>query len=299
MTKRPFFILLFAGLLPGNALAVPTGPWAMVSPGLITVDLIPTRPGTLGYQWGVGGGVLLDDLPFLLSVGGELEQSQAALAASRQEHEATQADVERLNGDPTVDGVLVQLPLPGHIDQQRIIEAIDPAKDVDGFHPVSQGRMLAGLPGLRPCTPAGIVELLRRSEVPLSGVRAVVVGRSNIVGKPLAAMLMQKGVDATVTVCHSRTRDLAVHTREAQVLVAALGRPAITADMVRDGAVVIDVGIHRLEAPDRPKGTKLVGDVHFEPVARVASAITPVPGGVGPMTVAMLMLNTVEAAAAR
>ena len=208
--------------------------------------------------------------------------------------------VQRLNGDDGVDGILVQLPLPGHIDEQTVIETIDPAKDVDGFHPVSQGRMLAGLPGLRPCTPAGIVELLRRSEVPLSGVRAVVVGRSNIVGKPLAAMLMQKGVDATVTVCHSRTRDLAVHTREAQVLVAALGRPeAITADMVRDGAVVIDVGIHRLEAPDRPKGTKLVGDVHFEPVARVASANTPVPGGDGPMTDAMLMLNTVEAAAAR
>lgn len=206
--------------------------------------------------------------------------------------------VARLNADPTVDGVLVQLPLPGHIDEQRVIEAIDPAKDVDGFHPVSQGRMLSGLPGLRPCTPAGIVELLQRSEVALAGARAVIVGRSNIVGKPLAAMLMQKGVDATVTVCHSRTRDLAEHTRGAHVLVAALGRPqAITADMVREGAVVIDVGIHRLEDADAPRGTRLVGDVDFEPVSRVASAVTPVPGGVGPMTVAMLMRNTVEAAA--
>lgn len=212
--------------------------------------------------------------------------------------EALLATVARLNADPAVDGVLVQLPLPGHIDEQRVIEAIDPAKDVDGFHPVSQGRMLAGLPGLRPCTPAGIVELLQRSEVALAGARAVVVGRSNIVGKPLAAMLMQKGVDATVTVCHSRTRDLAEHTRGAHVLVAALGRPrAITADMVREGAVVIDVGIHRLEDPDAPRGTRLVGDVDFEPVSRVASAVTPVPGGVGPMTVAMLMRNTVEAAA--
>jgi methylenetetrahydrofolate dehydrogenase (NADP+) / methenyltetrahydrofolate cyclohydrolase len=206
--------------------------------------------------------------------------------------------VRRLNADEAVDGVLVQLPLPGQIDEQTVIEAIDPAKDVDGFHPLNQGRMLAGLPGLRPCTPAGIVELLQRGGVPLAGARAVVVGRSNIVGKPVAAMLMRKGVDATVTVCHSRTRELAVHTRTADVLVAALGRPqAITAEMVRDGAVVIDVGIHRID--DGEGGTRLVGDVDFDGVSRLASAITPVPGGVGPMTVAMLMRNTVEAAAAR
>jgi methylenetetrahydrofolate dehydrogenase (NADP+)/methenyltetrahydrofolate cyclohydrolase len=206
--------------------------------------------------------------------------------------------VRRLNADESVDGVLVQLPLPDQIDEQTVIEAIDPAKDVDGFHPVSQGRMLAGLPGLRPCTPAGIVELLQRGGVPLSGARAVVVGRSNIVGKPVAAMLMRKGIDATVTVCHSRTRELGIHTRTADVLVAALGRPqAITAEMVRDGAVVIDVGIHRID--DGQGGTRLVGDVDFDGVSRLASAITPVPGGVGPMTVAMLMRNTVEAAAAR
>ncbi len=211
--------------------------------------------------------------------------------------------VQRLNGDDGVDGILVQLPLPGHIDEQTVIETIDPAKDVDGFHPVNQGRMLAGLPGLKPCTPAGIVELLQRGGVPLSGARVVVVGRSNIVGKPAAAMLMQKGIDATVTVCHSRTRELGTHTRAADVLVAALGRPrAITAEMVRDGAVVIDVGIHRIddgEGGARLGRTRLVGDVDFDGVSRLASAITPVPGGVGPMTVAMLMRNTVEAAAAR
>ncbi len=208
--------------------------------------------------------------------------------------------VARLNADDTVDGVLVQLPLPEQIDEQTVIEAIDPRKDVDGFHPISQGRMLAGLPGLRPCTPAGIVELLERDPVPLAGARAVVVGRSNIVGKPVAAMLMQKGTDATVTVCHSRTRDLGAITREAEVLVAALGSPrAITAEMVRPGAVVIDVGIHRIPDADAPRGTRLVGDVDFGPVSEVAAAITPVPGGVGPMTVAMLMRNTVLAAAAR
>jgi len=211
--------------------------------------------------------------------------------------------VQRLNGDDGVDGILVQLPLPGHIDEQTVIETIDPAKDVDGFHPVNQGRMLAGLPGLKPCTPAGIVELLQRGGVPLSGARVVVVGRSNIVGKPAAAMLMQKGIDATVTVCHSRTRELGTHTRAADVLVAALGRPrAITEEMVRDGAVVIDVGIHRIddgEGGARLGRTRLVGDVDFDGVSRLASAITPVPGGVGPMTVAMLMRNTVEAAAAR
>jgi methylenetetrahydrofolate dehydrogenase (NADP+) / methenyltetrahydrofolate cyclohydrolase len=208
--------------------------------------------------------------------------------------------VDELNQDETVDGVLVQLPLPGHMDEQAVIEAIAPDKDVDGFHPISVGRLVTGLPGLRSCTPAGVVELLRRCEVPVTGKHAVVVGRSNNVGKPLAALLTLKGEDATVTVCHSRTADLAHHTRQADVLVAAMGRPrAITADMIKPGAVVVDVGIHRVDDPTHPKGSRLVGDVDFGPVSEIASAITPVPGGVGPMTVAMLMHNTVCAAEAK
>lgn len=209
--------------------------------------------------------------------------------------------VARLDADGAVDGILVQLPLPPHMDERTVIEAIDPAKDADGFHPINQGRLLAGLPGLRPCTPAGIVELLVRGDVETRGAHAVVVGRSNIVGKPLAALLMHKGegADATVTVCHSRTVDLASYTVEADILIAALGRPrAITAEMVKPGAAVIDVGIHRVEDASAPGGTRLCGDVDFEPVAEIASAISPVPGGVGPMTVAMLMHNTVAAAEA-
>ena len=208
--------------------------------------------------------------------------------------------VARLNADPTMDGVLVQLPLPDHADDQAVIEAIHPDKDVDGWHPISAGRLMTGMPGFRPCTPAGIVELLRRSEVPLTGAHAVIVGRSNIVGKPLAALMLLKGTDATVTVCHSRTRNLASFTRQADILVAAMGRPqAIGADMVKPGAAVVDVGIHRIDDPTAPRGTRLVGDVDFAAVSEVASAITPVPGGVGPMTVAMLMHNTVVSAEAR
>jgi methylenetetrahydrofolate dehydrogenase (NADP+) / methenyltetrahydrofolate cyclohydrolase len=209
--------------------------------------------------------------------------------------------VARLNADAAVDGILVQLPLPPQMDERRVIEAIDPAKDADGFHPINQGRLLAGIPGLRPCTPAGIVELLVRGGVETRGAHAVVVGRSNIVGKPVAALLMQKGdgADATVTICHSRTVDLPSYTLEADILIAAMGRPrAITAEMVKPGAAVIDVGIHRIEDATAPKGTRLCGDVDFDPVAEIASAITPVPGGVGPMTVAMLMHNTVAAAEA-
>ena len=210
------------------------------------------------------------------------------------------ARVAALNTDEAVDGVLVQLPLPRHMDEQAVIEAIHPDKDVDGFHPVSVGRLMTGLPGLRSCTPAGVVELLHRCEIPIRGKHAVVVGRSNNVGKPLAALLMLKGEDATVTVCHSRTPDLAHHTSQADLLVAAMGRPqAITADMVKPGAVVVDVGIHRIDDPEAKNGTRLVGDVDFAAVSEVASAITPVPGGVGPMTVAMLMYNTVCSAEAR
>lgn len=209
------------------------------------------------------------------------------------------AEIERLNNDPEVDGFIVQLPLPRHIDEQAVIEAIDPDKDVDGFHPVNVGRASVGLPAFHSATPAGIVELLRRSGITTAGKRVVIVGRSNIVGKPLASLLMQKGpqADATVTVCHSATPDLAALTRQADILVAALGRPGfVTADMVADGAVVVDVGTTRVPDASRKSGFRLSGDVDFETVAPKCSAITPVPGGVGPMTIVSLMLNTLKAA---
>ncbi|RMH54482.1 MAG: bifunctional methylenetetrahydrofolate dehydrogenase/methenyltetrahydrofolate cyclohydrolase FolD [Bacteroidetes bacterium] len=202
-----------------------------------------------------------------------------------------------LNADDGVDGILVQLPLPDHIDEQKVIYAIDPAKDVDGFHPASIGKLVLGQPGFQPATPAGIMEMLRRSGISPRGQHAVVVGRSNIVGKPMANLLLQKGVDATVTVCHSRTPDLPSMTRQADILVAAIGRAHfITADMVKPGAVVIDVGINRVEDATRPRGYRLVGDVDFEAVRERAGWITPVPGGVGPMTRAMLLRNTMLAA---
>ncbi len=205
--------------------------------------------------------------------------------------------IDRLNRDAGVDGILVQLPLPRHIDEQKVIYALSPEKDVDCFHPVNVGRIMIGEPRFLPCTPAGIMEMLRRTGIETRGARAVVVGRSNIVGKPMANLLMQKGVDATVTVCHSRTRDLPAITREADLLVAAIGRAHfITADMVREGAAVIDVGINRVEDASRPRGYRLVGDVDFEAVREKAGWITPVPGGVGPMTIAMLLQNTLKAA---
>lgn len=205
--------------------------------------------------------------------------------------------VHQLNDDPEVDGLLVQLPLPDHIDDRAVIDAIEPSKDVDGFHPENLGRLLIGNPSFIPATPYGIMEMLRRSDIDVEGMRAVVIGRSNIVGKPLAALLMQRSANATVTVCHSRTRDLAAHTREADLVVAAVGRPAfLTADMVKDGAVVIDVGINRVDDDSREKGYRLVGDVDFDGVEPKASWITPVPGGVGLMTRAMLLKNTMHAA---
>ena len=205
-----------------------------------------------------------------------------------------------LNADPAVDGILVQLPLPDGIDEAAIIHAIDPAKDVDGFHPENVGKLVLGEDTLEPCTPAGIVEMLRRSGVETSGAHAVVVGRSNIVGKPMASLLLRRGLDCTVTVCHSRTRDLAEITRQADILVAAIGRAEfVTADMVREGATVIDVGITRVEDLTRERGYRLVGDVDFEAVREKAAAITPVPGGVGPMTIAMLLHNTLRAAERR
>lgn len=205
--------------------------------------------------------------------------------------------VNRLNEDPNVDGILVQLPLPDHIDDQKVIDAIDPAKDVDCFHPENVGKLMLGLPGFKPATPAGIVELIKRAGIEISGKQVVIIGRSNIVGKPLANLLMQKGVDATVTVCHSRTKNMPDITRQADILIAALGRAEfVTAEMVKEGAAVIDVGINRVEDSTRERGYRLVGDVAFDEVSEKASFITPVPGGVGPMTIALMLQNTLSAA---
>jgi methylenetetrahydrofolate dehydrogenase (NADP+)/methenyltetrahydrofolate cyclohydrolase len=199
--------------------------------------------------------------------------------------------IARLNADPAVHGILVQLPLPPHINEAAVVDALSPFKDVDGFSPHSLGLLAAGRPRFLPCTPHGVLQLLVRNNIPVAGAHVVVIGRSNIVGKPLALILMQKGIDATVTVCHSRSKNLADWTRSADIVVAALGKARfLRADMVRPGAVVVDVGINRL-----PDGT-LVGDVDFEAVRQVASAITPVPGGVGPMTITMLLYNTLQAA---
>ena len=197
--------------------------------------------------------------------------------------------IDQLNDDP----------LPDHVDEAKVIERLSPSKDVDGFHPSNVGKLVIGMDTFKPCTPAGVQELLVRSGIEIAGKHAVVIGRSNIVGKPMANLLVQKHKDAnaTVTVCHSRTRDLAALTRQADILIAALGSPHIvTADMVKEGAVVIDVGINRVDDASAKKGYRIVGDVDFDAVSQVASAITPVPGGVGPMTVAMLMVNTLKAA---
>ena len=209
------------------------------------------------------------------------------------------AKVAELNEDPAIDGFIVQLPLPRHIDTNKVIEAVRPEKDVDGFHPMNIGRMVAGLPALLPATPSGIVELLRRYELPTDGKHCVVIGRSNIVGTPVSILLaknLEPG-NCTVTLCHSRTQNLADITRTADILVAALGRPEfVTADMVKPGAVVIDVGTTRVEDAAKKSGWALKGDVNFAEVAPLTSYITPVPGGVGPMTIAMLLLNTLRAA---
>jgi methylenetetrahydrofolate dehydrogenase (NADP+)/methenyltetrahydrofolate cyclohydrolase len=208
--------------------------------------------------------------------------------------------VEELNSDETVHGVLVQMPLPKHIDPDTVIRHIDPLKDVDGFHPVNVGKLLIGhSDGFAPCTPAGVQRMLVHYGVETRGADVVVVGRSTIVGKPMAALMVQsgEGADSTVTICHSRTRDLAGHTRRADILIVAAGRARmVTADMVKPGAVVIDVGMNRIPDASTKSGTRLVGDVDFEGVRQVASLITPVPGGVGPMTIAMLLRNTVRAA---
>jgi methylenetetrahydrofolate dehydrogenase (NADP+)/methenyltetrahydrofolate cyclohydrolase len=208
--------------------------------------------------------------------------------------------LQKLNADSSVHGVLVQAPLPDHINQAQVYAAVSPDKDVDGFHPVNVGKLMLGdETGFKPCTPAGIHELLIRSGARIEGSETVILGRGNIVGKPMAAMLLQKTprANATVTVCHARTRDVAAHCRRADILIAAIGRPRfVTADMVKPGAVVIDVGVNRAPDPAAPGGTKLVGDVDFDEVIKVAGLITPNPGGVGPMTIAILMRNTVQAA---
>ena len=207
--------------------------------------------------------------------------------------------IDQYNADSKFDGILVQLPLPKHVSEGKVLMRIDPGKDVDGFHPVNVGKMVVGAKSYLPCTPAGIQQLLVRSGNHPKGKHVVIVGRSNIVGKPIANILVQKapGADATVTICHSRTADLPQITRQADILIAAIGVPKfVKADMVKDGVVVIDVGVNRIDDPSTKSGTRLVGDVDFESVKEKAKAITPVPGGVGPMTITMLMKNTVEAA---
>jgi len=220
------------------------------------------------------------------------------LAAETSEAELL-ATVDRLNADPTIHGMLVQLPLPKHIHSDQVLRRIDPGKDVDGFHPVNVGKLVLGDPtAFRPATPYGVQQMLIRGGIEIKGANVVIVGRSNIVGRPLANLLIQDGPggNATVTICHSRSRDLPAITRGADILVVAMGKPEfVTADMVRPGAVVIDVGINRVDDPSHPKGYRLAGDVAYEPVAQIASAITPVPGGVGPMTIAMLLANTLQA----
>jgi methylenetetrahydrofolate dehydrogenase (NADP+) / methenyltetrahydrofolate cyclohydrolase len=248
-----------------------------------------------------------DDPASAVYVGGKEKASREAGMSGetiRLSSDTSQAQllslIEQLNADETVHGILVQMPLPKQIDPDTVINHIRPEKDVDGFHPVNVGKLLIGhTDGFVPCTPAGVQRLLGEYEVRTAGAECVVIGRSTIVGKPMAALMIQSGplADATVTVCHSRTRDLAAHTRRADILIAAVGRARlVTADMVKPGAVVVDVGMNRIDDPTTKSGTRLVGDVDFDGVRHVASLITPVPRGVGPMTIAMLLRNTVRAA---
>jgi len=211
--------------------------------------------------------------------------------------EALFDEIARLNADAAIHGILVQLPLPKGFDEKRVIDAISPEKDVDGFTPVNVGRMMIGEPCFLPCTPHGILKLIEFAGLDVRGRHAVVIGRSNIVGKPVAALLARKGVDATVTLCHTGTPDIAAFTRTADIVVVAAGRPGtLTGDMLKPGAVVIDVGVNRVPDAASPRGYRLVGDADFESCSKVASAITPVPGGVGPMTITMLLWNTLESA---
>ena len=210
--------------------------------------------------------------------------------------------VQQFNADDKINGILVQLPLPDSAMEEAVIEAIDPDKDVDGFHPMNVGRMMMGLPAFVPCTPNGILHILKRSGIETSGAHVVVIGRSNIVGRPMVNLLSRKTElgNATVTMCHTRTKNMADFTRQADIVIAAVGWPnTLTADMIKEGAIVIDVGVNRVEDDTKKRGYRLCGDVDFEPVAEKASAITPVPGGVGPMTITMLLSNTVESAVRR
>jgi methylenetetrahydrofolate dehydrogenase (NADP+)/methenyltetrahydrofolate cyclohydrolase len=258
-----------------------------VQPGLAVV-LVGDNPASRAYV-GSKEKACLEAGMHSVKVVLPAETSEAALLAV----------VDRLNADPAVHGILVQLPLPKQIRSNTVLLRIDPAKDVDGFHPVNVGKLVLGDPtALRPCTPWGVIQLLLRSGIQTTGARAVVLGRSTIVGRPMTNLLIQDapGGNATVTVCHSRTRDLPSVTRTADILIAAIGKAEfVTQEMVCPGAVVIDVGINRVDDPSKPKGYRLTGDVAYEPVAAVASAITPVPGGVGPMTIAMLLANTIQA----
>jgi len=257
-----------------------------VTPGLATL-LVGENPASVSYV--TAKQKTAKELGF--------HSLQENLAADISEAELL-SRIDSCNRDSSVHGILVQLPLPRHIDENNILYAINPAKDVDGFHPVNIGKLMLGNADFLPCTPAGIQQLLIRSGTSTDGADVVIVGRSNIVGKPMANILVQKqkGANATVTICHTATRDLAAHTRRADILIVAAGVPkAITADMVKEGAVVIDVGVNRIGMTESGKA-KLCGDVDFEGVKEKASAITPVPGGVGPMTITMLMLNTVKAA---
>ncbi|MDB5592693.1 bifunctional methylenetetrahydrofolate dehydrogenase/methenyltetrahydrofolate cyclohydrolase FolD [Enterovirga sp.] len=262
------------------------------------------RLGTAGIRPGLAVVLVGDDPASAVYVGSKKRQTvevgmrsiDHVLPASTSEDDLLDL-VRTLNGDPEVDGILVQLPLPPHIDSARVLVAIDPDKDVDGFHPVNAGRLATGMAGLVPCTPQGCVRLAKAALPDLAGLEAVVLGRSNIVGKPVAQLLLAES--CTVTVAHSRTRDLPAVCRRADILIAAVGRPEmVRGDWIKPGAVVIDVGINRVPDPAGGKG-RLVGDVLFAEASQVAAAITPVPGGVGPMTIACLLANTLQAACAR
>jgi methylenetetrahydrofolate dehydrogenase (NADP+)/methenyltetrahydrofolate cyclohydrolase len=257
-----------------------------VVPGLVTI-LVGENPASVSYV--TAKQKTSKELGFF-----SIQDNQPATIA---EEELLKL-IDKYNKDPKIHGILVQLPLPKHINETKILYAIDPKKDVDGFHPVNVGKLMIGEADYLPCTPAGIQQLLIRSGAKIDGAEVVVVGRSNIVGKPIANILLQKqkGANATVTICHTGTKDMAFHTKRADILIVAAGKPkAITADMVKEGAVVIDVGVNRIGMTPEGKA-KLAGDVDFDGVKEKAGAITPVPGGVGPMTITMLMMNTVKAA---
>ena len=256
-----------------------------ISPCLAVI-LVGENPASVSYVTGKRKA---------LAEAGMMDRSEV-LPESTTEEELL-ALIEKLNNDKTVHGILVQLPLPKHIDEDKVIMAISPEKDVDGFHPVNVGNLVIGKKAFLPCTPHGIIVLLERMGIETSGKHAVVIGRSNIVGKPVSLLLARKETNCTVTICHTGTKNMAEITKQADILVAAVGRPGtVTADMVKDGAVVIDVGVNRIPDATKKSGFRLVGDCDYAAVSEKASYITPVPGGVGPMTIAMLMYNTLEAA---